>query len=389
MAVKTPIYLDNHATTRVDPRVVDAMIPYFTERYGNAASRQHEFGWVADAAVETARVQIGSLVGAEPGEIVFTSGATESINLAIKGVCEYYAFRGNHIITARTEHRAVLDTCRRMERSGFRVTYLDVDRFGCVALGAIEESITDKTILVTLMAANNEIGTLAPIEEIGRLCAAHGILFHTDATQAVGKMPVDNRRWRADLISFSSHKMYGPKGIGALVVRSTKPRIGLAPQMDGGGHEHGLRSGTLNVPGIVGFGKAAVLAQEELPSESERTKELRDKLVSGLKAHLEELKVNGHPEYRLPNNANITLRGVRADKLMMDMKDVAVSSGSACSSSLPEPSHVLLALGLTEDEVLSSIRIGVGRFTTEEEIEYAVKRIVETARHGETLTVNA
>ena len=387
MTMKMPVYLDNHATTRVDPRVVEAMLPFFTEQYGNASSKQHEFGWFAEAAVEAARSQIAELIGARDQEIVFTSGATESINLAIKGVAECYSSKGNHIITVSTEHKAVLDTCHRLEASGFRVTYLAVDRNGCVDPEEMERAITDKTILVSVMAANNEIGTLAPVEEISKICASHGVLFHTDATQAAGKITIDLQRWQVDLMSLSSHKMYGPKGIGALVIRAAKPRIRLAPQMDGGGHEHGVRSGTLNVPGIVGFGMAARIAQLELQTEAVRTRALRDKLVAGLRAQLEDITVNGHPEFRLPNNANITIPGVKADRLMMDMKDVAISSGSACSSSSPEPSHVLLALGLSKEEVLSSIRLGVGRFTTEEEINYAIRRIAETARKRESVSM--
>ncbi len=381
--MNVPVYLDNHATTKVDPRVLEAMLPFFSEHYGNAASRQHEFGWYAEAAVEVARSQIADLIGAGDLEIIFTSGATESINLALKGIAEAYASKGNHIITVATEHKAVLDTCRRLEATGCRVTYLPVDRYGCIDPGELAERITDKTILVSVMAANNEIGTLAPMERIGNICASRGVLFHTDATQAAGKIPVDVARWNVDLLSLSGHKMYGPKGIGALVVRAATPRIRLAPQMDGGGHEHGFRSGTLNVPAIVGFGAAAKIAKEELLADADRTRALRDRLVEGLKSQLDDVKVNGHPESRLPNNANITIPGVRADRLMMDMKDVAVSSGSACSSSLPEPSHVLRAIGLSKDDILSSLRLGVGRFTTGEEIEYAARRIAESARKQE------
>jgi cysteine desulfurase len=383
MASNLPIYLDNHATTRVDPRVVDVMVPYFTEHYGNASSKQHEFGWIGEAAVEVARDQIGRLIGAETSEVFFTSGATESINLALKGIAERYAAKGDHIITAATEHKAVLDTCKRLEMSGLRITYLNVDQYGRVLPADVEEAIADETILVTIMAANNEIGTLAPMEEIGRICRSHGVLFHSDATQAVGKIPVDVARWQVDLMSFSAHKMYGPKGVGALYVNAATQRIRVAPQIDGGGHERGMRSGTLNVPGIVGFGEAAHIAGQEMSSDTQRTRMLRDRLVETLTSQLDGLRVNGHPRDRLPNNANITFPGMRADRMMMDMKDIAVSSGSACSSSAAEPSHVLSALGLTDEEVLSSLRFGLGRFTSEEEIDFAAKRIVETVGRSE------
>lgn len=381
-SMKLPVYLDNHATTRVDPRVLDAMLPYYTERFGNAASRQHEYGWDADAAVEKARAQVAGLIGAGARDIVFTAGATESINLAIKGVAEAYRSRGNHIITAATEHRAVLDTCRRLETYGFDITYLPVDEYGRVHPSQIAEAITGRTILVSIMAANNEIGTLAPIREIASICRERGILFHTDATQAAGKVPVDVTSWKADLLSLSAHKMYGPKGIGALFVKSPWPGPPLAGLIDGGGHERGLISGTLNVPAIVGFGEAASIARDEMSGEAARVGLLRDMLVNSLQASLEGVHVNGHPTEKLPNNANITFAGMRADRLMMDMKDLAVSSGSACSSASPEPSHVLRAIGLQDDAVHASLRFGLGRFTTGEEIEYAIARIVQTVRRA-------
>ncbi len=380
MAVKTPIYLDNHSTTSVDPRVVEAMLPYFTENYGNAASKHHEFGWKAEAAVENARSQIARLIGAESKEIVFTSGATESINLALKGIAEANASRGNHVITAATEHKAVLDICRRLEKSGFSVTYLPVDRTGLTDPNEVKQAITGKTILVTIMMANNEIGTIAPIAEIGAICREAGVAFHTDATQAVGKIPVSVASLNVDLMSFSGHKMYGPKGIGALYIRTTRPRTNLISQIDGGGHERGWRSGTLNVPAIVGFGKAAAIGQEEMPVEMGRVSILRDMLEAGITSQLNSTTVNGHATQRLPNNSNITFSGIKADRLIMDMKDIAVSTGSACSSASPEPSHVLRATGLRDEDVLSSIRFGLGRFTTAEEIEYTIKKVVETVR---------
>lgn len=376
--MRLPIYLDNHATTRVDDRVVQAMLPYFTEKYGNASSRQHEYGWTAEGAVGVARARIASLVSASPSEIVFTSGATESINLAIKGIAESLQDRGDHVVTAATEHRAVLDTVDHLERHGFRVTRLPVDRHGLVDPADVAKALTGRTILVTIMAANNEIGTIAPIEEIGKVCRSRGVVFHTDATQAVGKIPVSVRSASIDLMSFSAHKMYGPKGVGALYIRNSRPAMRLAAQMDGGGHERGLRSGTLNVPGIVGFGSAAELAMREMSRDAEQTAWLRDRLVSALVDELPEITVNGHPSQRLPNNASLTFGGVDADRLMMDMKDLAVSTGSACSTETPAPSHVLQAIGLSNGAVRGTLRFGLGRFTTEEEVSYAIKRIIET-----------
>jgi cysteine desulfurase len=380
MALDLPVYLDNHATTKVDPRVVESMLPYFAVEYGNAASRQHEYGWRGEAAVELARKQVGEVIGAAADEMVFTSGATESINLALKGVAGTHIGRGRHIVTATTEHRAVLDTCQHLERYGFTVTYVQVDRHGLVRAEDVASALTPDTILVSIMTANNEIGTIAPIEEIASVCRNAGVLFHTDATQAVGKIAIDAHRLGIDLLSFSAHKMYGPKGIGALFVRSKHPKVRLETQIDGGGHEHGLRSGTLNVPGIVGFGKAAELAMQECERDGERTARLRDKLVEGIKEELDDVSVNGHPARRLPNNASLTFPQTKADTLMMEMKDVAVSSGSACSSASPEPSHVLRAIGLSDADVLASLRFGLGRFTTEDEIDFGVRRVVETVK---------
>ncbi len=385
MTRRMPVYLDNHATTRLDPRVLDAMMPFLQEQYGNPASRAHEYGWTAEAAVDIARAQVGRLIGAGAEEIVFTSGATESINLAIKGTAEGLFQRsrrpGYQVITAASEHRAVLDACHRLEDFGFRVVVLPVDEFGRVSPEAIARAITDDTVLVSIMWANNEIGTIAPLGEIAALCKARGILFHTDATQAAGRIPVDLRHVPADLVSFSAHKMYGPKGVGALYVRPRTPRIPLASQIDGGGHERGMRSGTLNVPGIVGFGKAAELAAKEMAEENVRIADLRDRLVAGIQHHLGETFVNGHPVERLPHNASVTFPGRRADALMMAMKDIAVSSGSACSSAQPGDSHVLRAIGLSASESKETLRFGLGRFTTREEIDYAVRRVVESV-HG-------
>ncbi|HCV43189.1 MAG TPA: IscS subfamily cysteine desulfurase [Bacteroidetes bacterium] len=380
MTLKIPIYLDNHSTTKVDPKVVEAMLPYFSENYGNAASRQHEFGWKAEAAVENARKQIARLVGAENPEIVFTSGGTESINLALKGVAEAYASKRNHIITATTEHKAVLDTCARLEEHGFEITYLPVDTAGLISVADLKNAITNKTILVTIMLANNEIGTIAPIAEIGAVCRGAGIFFHADATQATGKIPVNVVEMNVDLMSFSAHKMYGPKGVGALYVRANRPKVNLTALIDGGGHERGMRSGTLNVPAIVGFGKAAALAQENMSMEAKRVAAFRDELESGITSQFDEVMVNGNQAHRLPNNSNMTFKGVNADRLILDMKDIAVSSGSACSSASPEPSHVLRAIGLGDEDVLSSIRFGLGRFTTAEEIDYTINRVVQTMK---------
>jgi cysteine desulfurase len=375
--MKTPIYLDYHATTPMDPRVLDAMLPYFTTYFGNAASRNHSFGWEAEKAVEYARKQIADLIGANAKEIIFTSGATESNNLAIKGVAEMYAEKGNHIITVATEHKAVLDTCKKLEKEGFRVTYLSLAPDGLVTLDQIREAITDKTILVSVMYANNEIGVIQPIAEIGKMLKEKGILFHTDAVQAVGKVPVDVIKDNIDLMSITAHKMYGPKGVGALYVRRKSPRVQITAQMDGGGHERGMRSGTMNVPGIVGFGKAAELCRLEMAEESKRLAHLRDKLKAKLESALDEVYINGSFEHRLPHNLNMSFQYVEGESLLMGINDIAVSSGSACTSATLEPSYVLKALGLGDDLAHSSIRFGLGRFTTEEEIDYTASKLID------------
>ena len=380
MALQTPIYLDNNATTRVDPRVLEAMLPYFTEKFGNAASRSHAFGWTAEEAVEKAREQVGAGLGASAKEIVFTSGATESDNLAIKGVAEMYRDKGNHIITAATEHKAVLDTCHFLAENGFTITVLPVDKFGQVSAEQVEAAITDKTILITLMTANNEVGTIHPIAAIGKLAKARGILFHTDATQAIGKVAINVEEMGIDLLSLSGHKMYGPKGVGALYVRRRNPRVRLAIQMHGGGHENGRRSGTLNVPAIVGLGKAAELARLEMPSEVARLQGLRDRLHQGITSQLGQVVLNGHPTERLVNTLNLSFAYVEGESLMMRMRDVAVSSGSACTSASLEPSFVLKALGVGDELAHSSLRFSLGRFTTEEEIDFAVERVVTSVK---------
>ncbi len=376
--IKLPIYMDNHATTPMDPRVLEAMLPYFMEKFGNAASRNHPFGWVAEEAVEQAREQIAKLVGATTKEIIFTSGATESDNLAIKGVAEMYREKGNHIITAVTEHKAVLDTCKRLEKYGYRVTYLPVQKDGLVDLEDLKRAIDDKTILVTIMAANNEIGVLQPWAEIGKLCRERGVLFHTDATQAVGKVPVDVNKQNIDLMSISAHKMYGPKGVGALYVRRKNPRVQISAIIDGGGHERGMRSGTLNVPSIVGLGKACELAREEMAQETARLSGLRDRLKDRIMGRLDEVYINGSMEHRLPANLNISFAYVEGESLLMGINDVAVSSGSACTSATLEPSYVLKALGTGDDLAHSSIRFGIGRFNTDAEVDYVADRVCET-----------
>lgn len=378
--MKTPIYLDNHATTQMDPRVLDAMLPYFTKYFGNAASRNHEFGWIAEQAVDKARKQIADLIGASAREIIFTSGATESDNLAIKGVAEMYAEKGNHIITAATEHKAVLDTCKKLEKNGYRVTYLPVKGDGLIDLDMLREAITDKTILVTIMYANNEIGVIQPVAEIGKICREKGVLFHTDGVQAIGKVPVDVNKDNIDLMSITAHKLYGPKGVGALYVRRKAPRVQLTAQMDGGGHERGMRSGTLNVPGIVGLGEACAICQREMPEETKRLRYLRDKLRSKLEAGLDEIYLNGSWEHRLPHSLNLSFAYVEGESLLMGINDVAVSSGSACTSATLEPSYVLKALGLGDDIAHSSIRFGIGRFNTEEEIDYVADKLIDVVR---------
>ena len=378
--MKLPIYMDNHATTPTDPRVFEAMRPYFTEMFGNAASRNHSFGWQAEEAVEKARKQIAELIGATAKEIVFTSGATESNNLAIKGVAEMYAEKGNHIITAATEHKAVLDTCKHLEKQGIRVTYLPVQQNGLVDLDMLREAITDKTILVTIMYANNEIGVIQPVAEIGKIAKERGVLFHTDGVQAVGKIPVNVLKDNIDIMSITAHKFYGPKGVGALYVRRKSPRVQLAAQMDGGGHERGMRSGTLNVPGIAGLGEAAAIALREMPEESRRLAHLRDKLRSKLESELDEVYINGTMESRLPHNLNISFAYVEGESLLMGINDIAVSSGSACTSATLEPSYVLKALGAGDDLAHSSIRFGLGRFNTEEEVDYVAAKVIDVVK---------
>ncbi|MFE8600515.1 IscS subfamily cysteine desulfurase [Archangium violaceum] len=424
--MKLPIYMDNHATTPMDPRVLEAMMPYLREDFGNAASRNHAFGWKAEAAVEQARKQVAALIGASEKELVFTSGATESDNLAIKGVVEFYKDKGDHIITLKTEHKAVLDTCKRLERvrqerldelklmrlaqltgapvsrdnlaelsikhdldsdpvyrqwaemptGGARVTYLEVEKDGRIDLKKLEAAMTDKTILVSIMLANNEIGTVQPVAEIGKLCRQRGILFHCDAVQGIGKVPFNVEEMNVDLASITSHKMYGPKGVGALYVRR-KPRVRIAPIIDGGGHERGMRSGTLNVAAIVGFGKAAEIARLEMADESVRLLRLREKLRKGIMDQLDMVTVNGSMEHRLPGNLNISFAYVEGEALMMAIKDVAVSSGSACTSASLEPSYVLRACGVEEEMAHSSIRFGLGRFNTEEEVDFVIKLMVD------------
>jgi cysteine desulfurase len=371
--------MDNHATTRVDPRVLAAMLPYFCEEFGNAASRSHVFGWNAERAVEQAREQVAAIIGASGREIVWTSGATESDNLAIKGAAEFYRDRGNHIITAVTEHKAVLDTCKRLEKSGFEVTYLPVERDGRVNPQAVADAMTDRTIVVSIMLANNEVGTINPVAEIGQVVKARGAVFHIDAVQGVGKIPFDVASTHADLVSLSAHKMYGPKGVGALYVRR-KPRVRIAPIIDGGGHERGMRSGTLNVPGIVGFGKAAEISAAEMPEESKRLLALRERLRLGIEARVTDTVLNGSLEHRLPGSLNMSFAYVEGEALMMALKDVAVSSGSACTSASLEPSYVLRAMGVPVEMAHTSIRFGLGRFNTEEEVDYVIDLVAQKVR---------
>jgi len=377
MAVKLPIYMDNHATTPVDPRVLETMLPYFTEKFGNAASRNHSFGWAGEEAVETARQQVASLINASAKEIIFTSGATESDNLMIKGVAEMYREKGNHIITQAIEHKAVLDTCKNLEKHGFEVTYLPVQRDGRVDPEDVRKAIKPTTILVTIMYANNEIGVINPIAEIGKIAKEHGVIFASDGVQAVGKIPVDVQKDNIDLLAISAHKINGPKGVGALYVRRRNPRVQLSAIIDGGGHERGMRSGTLNVPGIVGLGKACEVCQQEMAQESERLRGLRDRLRAGLEAKLDETFINGSMEHRLPNNLNMSFAYVEGESLLMGVNDIAVSSGSACTSATLEPSYVLKALGIGDDLAHTSIRFGLGRFTTEEEVDYVIDKMVQ------------
>jgi cysteine desulfurase len=379
--VTLPIYMDNHATTPLDPRVLEAMMPYLTGIFGNAASRNHSFGWEAEQGVEKAREQIARLIGATAKEIIFTSGATESTNLAIKGVAEMYREKGNHIITQVTEHKATLDTCKRLEKSGYRVTYLPVQADGLIDIEDLKRAIDDQTIIVSIMYANNEIGVIQPIQEIGKLCHEKGVLFHTDGVQAVGKIPVNVITDNIDIMSLTSHKIYGPKGVGALYVRRRNPRVQLAEQINGGGHERGMRSGTLNVPGIVGMGKACELCMEELESEGKRQQELRDYLKNKLEAALDYTQVNGNMEHHLPGNLNMSFVYVEGESLLMGINDIAVSSGSACTSATLEPSFVLKALGLGDDVAHSSIRFGLGRFNTKAEVDYVSDKIIQVVQH--------
>src|SRR5271168_3528108 len=374
--VQLPIYMDNHATSQLDPRVLEAMLPYFTAKFGNAASRNHSFGWEAEQGVETAREQVAKLIGASAKEIIFTSGATESNNLAIKGVAEMYRERGNHIITQVTEHKAVLDACKRLEKYGYRITYLPVKADGLIDLEDLKRAIDDKTILVSIMAANNEIGVVQPIAEIGKICHEKGVLFHTDAVQAVGKIPVDVQKMNIDVLSLSAHKIYGPKGVGALYVRRRNPRVQITEQINGGGHERGMRSGTLNVPGIVGLGKACEIAGDEMVAETARLTELRDYMKAKFENKLDYVHVNGNMEHHLPGNLNMSFVYVEGESLLMGINDIAVSSGSACTSATLEPSYVLKALGLGDDVAHSSIRFGLGRFNTQAEVDYVADKVI-------------
>ncbi len=380
MPLRLPIYLDNHATTPVDPRVLDAMLPYFTEKFGNAASRNHEFGWKAEEAVENARAHIAGLIGSSPKEIAFTSGATESINLALKGAAEFYRNKGNHIVTLETEHKAVLDTCKRLQKDGCEVTFLPVASDGLIDPENISRALTPKTIIISVLHANNEIGVVQPIADIGKIAKSAGVLFHVDAAQSIGKIPVNVEADGIDLMSISGHKIYAPKGVGALYVRRKNPRVQLAAQMDGGGHERGLRSGTLNVPGIVGLGRACEICEKEMTAEGERLLRLREHLRAAIMQNLDGVSINGSLDRRLPNNLNLSFAGVEGEALLMGIHDVAVSSGSACTSAQLAASHVLRAIGVDDDLAHSSIRFGLGRFNTEEEVDYAAARVVETVR---------
>ena len=387
MTEKKLIYLDNNATTPTDPRVVDAMLPFFYQHPGNAASRNHPFGWVAEEAVDYARDQIAELIGVDGKEIIFTSGATESDNLALKGAFEMYRRKGNHIITLKTEHKAVLDSCNKIEKMGGEVTYLDVESDGLVDLQKLEAAIKDNTIMISVMWANNETGVIQPMEEIGKICAKHGVLFMSDATQAVGKIPVNPKKVGVHLMAFSAHKMYGPKGVGALFVNRKNPRVKVTAQMDGGGHERGMRSGTLNVPAIVGFGKAAEIARKEMADEAKRLAKMRDRLEKSLIENLEEVYINGNTEHRMPHVTNLSFKHVEGEGLMMTFnQEIGVSSGSACTSASLEPSYVLVALGLGDDLAHSSIRFSLGRFTTEEDIDHTIAALIKGVKHMRDLS---
>ncbi len=375
-SLKLPVYLDYNSTTPVDPRVLEAMLPYFSEKFGNAASKMHRFGWVADEAVENARKQVAALINAEPSEIIFTSGATEAINLALKGTCEAYRSKGNHIITVSTEHKAVLDSCKKLEKQGASVTYLPVDRDGLIDLSELEKAVSDKTILISVMLANNETGAIQPVREIADIAHKHNIIFLSDATQAVGKIKVDAQEQHIDLMPMSAHKVYGPKGVGALYVRRKNPRVSLIAQMDGGGHEKNLRSGTLNVPGIAGLGKACEIAGVELEYSVDRMQRLRDRLQAGFQKNIPDVKINGSVSHRLPNTLNVSFKNVESHVLMKKLiNDIAVSSGSACTSAVPEPSYVLKAMGLDDATAYASIRFSIGKRTTEDDIDFVIKRI--------------
>lgn len=383
----SPIFLDNHSTTRCDPRVVEAMVPFFSEIYGNPASRNHAFGDSAEEAVAIARAEVAGILNADPREIVFTSGATESNNLALKGAAAMLRRQGDHIITCQTEHHAVVDVCKRLERDGFQVTYLPVDSTGLVSVDQIADAITERTVLVSIMTANNEIGTIQPIREIGKLCKNREVLFHTDAAQAVGKIAINVEADGIDLLSLSAHKMYGPKGVGALYVRRRNPHVRLEPLFDGGGHERGMRSGTLAVPNIVGLGAACRIAQAVMPDEAERVRQLRDRLQEGLESQLEDVTLNGDPEHRLPGNLNLSFAGVHGEALLMGLRQIAVSSGSACTSASVEPSYVLRALGVADELAHASLRFGVGRFNTLSEIDFAVEETVRAVNRLRSLNL--
>lgn len=379
-SLKLPIYMDNHATTPVDPRVLEAMLPYYTSHFGNAASRSHQFGWQAEQAVEKARDQVAKLIGANAKEIIFTSGATEGDNLAIKGIAQAHREKGDHIITATTEHKAVLDTCKHLEKGGFRVTYLPVAPDGLIDPDDLLRALDDKTILVTIMYANNETGVLQPISEIGRICHERGIVFHSDAVQAIGKVSVNVIADNIDVMSITAHKLYGPKGVGALYVRRKNPQVQLAAQIDGGGHEHGMRSGTLNIAGIVGLGEACEIAMKEMAEESKRLSRLRERLKRKLEDGLDGTHINGNMEHRLPGNLNMSFAGVDGESLLMGINDIAVSSGAACTSASMEPSYVLKALGVSDEDAQSSVRFGIGRFNTEAEVDYVADKVIETVK---------
>jgi cysteine desulfurase len=380
--MKLPIYMDYHATTPIDPRVLEAMMPTLTHEFGNAASKNHPYGWRGEKLVEAAREQIAAFINAEdPKEIIFTSGATESNNIALKGAFELHRHKGSHIITQPTEHKSVLDPCKYLEKQAIRVTYLHVDEYGRINLRDLKDSVTDATLIISIMFANNEIGTLQPIEEIGKVAKQNGILFHVDAAQAAGKIPIDVQKMGIDILSLSAHKMYGPKGVGVLYVRSKNPRVSLAPVLHGGGHEMGMRSGTLNVPGIVGFGKACEIAMQEMTEEARRTKELRDRLKAGLEKSLDGIYVNGHPTERLPGNLNISFTGLEGEALLMGInEEIAVSTGSACTSKSIEPSYVLKALGFSGERIHNTIRFGLGKYNTAEEVDYVIERVVATVK---------